>query len=111
MQFKKTLVWSLITGQVHPSLDERERTIDGVVPLVQTLFPGANYYSITGFSQILQACVTPALKKLFPELGSLSADDVMIGDAVEVVPFLASQGYEWQDSPEWADKFDMLMAA
>ena len=109
MRFKKTLVWSCTTGQPHPSLNKKEQTIEGVMPLVEALFPGVNYYSITGFGQVMKECVVPALKKLFPELQFLPAEDIKDGEEVEVAQFLPSKGYEWQDSSEWQTKFKKLL--
>ncbi|MDP2651455.1 MAG: hypothetical protein Q8O98_02585 [bacterium] len=111
MRFKKTLVWSCITGQPHPSLDKKEQTIEGLIPLVEALFPSVNYYSITGFGQVMKGCVIPTLKKLFPELQSLSAEDIKEGENVEVAQFLPSKGYEWQESSKWQAKFNKLLVA
>ena len=111
MKFRKALVWSIATENQHPSLTDEEKTIEGVMPLVQALFPGMNYFSITGFGQVMVQCLIPALRKQFPELGSVSADDIKSADEVEVQQLLPSEGYEWQDSPEWTTRFTELMAA
>ena len=111
MKFRKALVWSLVTGEEHPSLTEKERTIEGVIPLVQALFPGVNYYSITGFGQVMRECVAPVLEKRFHQMKSLSAADIKAGERVEVAKFLPSNGYEWQDSAQWRARLTRLLAA
>ncbi|MEK7554506.1 MAG: hypothetical protein AAB518_00780 [Patescibacteria group bacterium] len=111
MKFKKALVWSCIAGQPHPTLNEEEQTINGFMPLVDTLFPGVNYYSVTGFGQVMKECVVPVLKKRFPHLKSLSAEDIESGELVEVTKFLPSKGYEWKESMRWKAKFKKLLAA
>ncbi len=111
MKFKKTLIWSCVTGKEHPLLGKKERTIEGVMPLVDALFPGVNYYSITGFGQVMRECVVPTLKKLFHDLESLSTDDIKAREMVKVVQFLPSKGYEWQNSAKWRSKFEKILAA
>ena len=85
--------------------------IAGFIPLVNALFPGVNYYSRTGFNEVMNTCVTPALKKQFPELESTSESDIKGNEMVEVEEFLPSKGYEWQDSMKWHAKFEKLLAA
>ncbi len=113
MKFKKLVVWWLVTEQEHPLLTNNDKKIETLMPLVQAVLPGVNYYSITGFSQVMKQCVMPVLKKRFSELATVSADDIAREpDAeVEVTEFLPSKGYEWQDSDDWQDKFGKLLAA
>lgn len=111
LQFKKALIWYCITGNQHPALKPKERTIKSIEPLVETLFPGANYYSMTGFGQVMRECVVPALKKRFPEMESLSAAAIKAMEKVEVGEFLPSKGCEWQNSSRWQSKFKKLLAA
>lgn len=111
MKFKKALVWSCITGQPHPSLNKKERTIEGVMPLVEELFPGIDYYSISGFSQVMNDCVIPVLKKQFPELLTTPAKAIKPGATIEIAKVLPSKGYEWQDSSKWKSKFTRFLAA
>lgn len=96
MKFKKLVVWWLVTEQEHPSLTNNDKKIETLMPLVQAVLPGINYYSITGFSQVMKQYVIPVLKKRFPELATVSADDIALEpDAeVEVTDFLSSKGYE-----------------
>lgn len=110
MKFKKALIWSYTVGQLHPSLNKKEQTIEGAMPIIEALFPGVDYYSISGFNQVMQECVIPALKKRFPQLESLSAEDIKDGERVEVIQFLPSNGYEWQDSAKWQAKFKKILA-
>src|SRR3989338_1926397 len=111
MKFKKALVWSCMTGEPHPSLNKKEQTIEGVMPLVEALFPGVNYYSITGFGQVMRECVIPALKKRFPELLTTPAEKIKPTAMTEVAAVLPSKGYEWQGSTKWRSKFEKFLAA
>lgn len=111
MKFKKIMVWSGVHGKAHPLLTEEEKKICGFMPLVEALFPGLDYYSITGFHEMREKCVTPALKKRFPELQSVAEGDLRDDEMVEVEEFLPSKGYEWQDSKKWQSKFQELLAA
>ena len=79
--------------------------------MVSALFPGINYYSMTGFGQVMRDCVTPALKKLFPELEGAEGDAFDADELVEVEEFQPSEGYEWQDSSEWREEFEKRLAA
>lgn len=111
MKFKKALIWSCVSGQPHPSLNKKERTFGGITPLVEVMFPGMSYYSISGLGQVMQECVVPVLKKRFPQLKSLSAKDIKTAERLEVTQFLPSDGYEWQDSEKWKTKFKKLLVA
>ena len=110
MEIKTTLLWSLINDKTHGSLEEKERTIEGVMPLIKALFPGINYYSITGFNQVMCACVLPVLKKRYPELLTTPEEKITPGAMTEVATVLPSKGYEWQDSTEWQSGFQNLLA-
>jgi hypothetical protein len=111
-KFKKLLVWYLISGgKNHPLLTEKDKQIIATMPIVATLFPGIDYYSMSGFGQVLQECVIPALKKLFPELVSVPGKDITIEEMVEIGEFIPSKGYEWQNSPKWKEKFEKRLVA
>lgn len=111
MKCKTMVLWWLVNNQEHPQLEGGDKKIEALIPLVSTLFPGINYYSATGFSQVMQDCVIPALKKQFPELLTTPAEAVTIDATTEVVELLPSDGYEWQDNEEWISKFGALLAA
>lgn len=113
MKCKKLVVWWLVTEQEHPLLTDNEKKIESLIPLVQAVLPGINYYSITGFNQVMKLCVMSVLKKRFPELATLSAEDIgREPDAeVEVTEFLPSKGHEWQDSDGWQTEFEKRLAA
>ena len=113
MRFKKLVIWWLVTGREHPLLNKNEKTIESLVPLVQAVLPGVNYYSMTGFSQVMKQCVMPVLKKCFPELATVSEEEIAReADAeVEVIAFLPSKGYEWQDSDDWQTEFEKRLVA
>jgi len=61
--FREAQVWSAIQGENHPTLSRDETTIRGYMPLVNELFPGINYFSMSGFGQVMQNYVQPVLKK------------------------------------------------
>jgi len=81
------------------------------MPLIKKLFPGINYYSITGFGQVMVRCVVPVLKKMFPELLKKTEDEITPQMKTKIATFLHSDGYEWQDSSKWMLEFNKLLAA
>ena len=111
MQCKTAVLWWIVNETEHPSLNEDDRRISALIPLVAALFPGINYYSISGFSQVMRECVGPVLKKRFPELIGATAASIASDATREVDVALPSQGYEWQDSDDWKKKFETLLAA
>ena len=110
-KFKKTLVWSMIHGKPHPTLTQEERKISGSMPLIDTLFPGINYYSISGFHQVTNDYVRPALKKLFPDLEGLGSEKVRVNGKVQIDALLPSNGYEHLNDPQWKRKLEKLIQA
>ncbi len=111
MKIKTVVLWWLINNREHSHLSKKDRRIESVVPIVVALFPGVNYFSFTGFSDLMKKCVRPALKKMFPELVGAGYYSVHQRMMSEVTAFLPSKGYEWQRDPEWMRKFDQLIAA
>lgn len=79
------------------------------MPIVSALFPGINYYSITGFQQVKMDLVIPVLKKYFPELQSMDVKNINPKEKVEIRKFLPSDGYEWQDSYKWEKKIQTAL--
>lgn len=110
MKIRTAVLWWLVNDKEHESLKEKDRTIESLMPLVSALFPGIDYYSITGFSQVMRDCVIPVLKKRYPELLTMPAEKVKPTSRTEVVVALPSKGYEWQDSAKWRAKFEKLLA-
>lgn len=110
MKCKTAVLWWLVNDREHETLKKNEKTIEALVPLVSALFPGINYYSITGFSQVMRDCVIPVLKKRFPELLTTPAEKIKPRAMTEVATVLPSKGYEWQDSAKWRSKFEKLLA-
>jgi hypothetical protein len=110
MTFKTIVLWSLIHNDPD-RLESGDRTVASMMPLVEALFPGINYYSITGFSEVLRECVVPALKNLCPELLSISGEEVADDATTEIRELLPSDGYEWQHNIEWRTRFEELLAA
>ncbi len=113
MKFKKALVWSCISREPHPSLNKKEQSIAGVMPLIKALFPGVNDYSFTviDFNQMMLPYVIPALKKQFPKLESLPASEINATEMVEVNQFLSTRGDEWMYNSNWGVEFKKLLAA
>lgn len=111
MRCKKALIWWLITGKEHEALKDKEKKISAIMPLVETLFPGIDYYSISGFNSVLKTLVIPVLKKQFSELESAPEESIASKETVEITEFLRSKGYEWEDSQKWKKKFDKLLDA
>ncbi|MCI0559871.1 MAG: hypothetical protein MN733_15380 [Nitrososphaera sp.] len=111
MKVRTAVLWWLVNDKEHESLKKKDRTIEKLMPLVEALFPGINYYSISGFSQVIHDCVIPVLKKRHPELLTTPAEKIKPRTMTEVATALASKGYEWQVSPEWKSKFQKLLAA
>ena len=109
---KKAVLWWLVTDVKPPVLTVEDQKIESLMPLVPALFPGINYYSVTGFGQVMHKCVIPVLKKRFPEFQTGPAGTVVQSDEeVEIEPFLPSRGCEWQESEAWQKRFAELLAA
>lgn len=114
MKCKTIVLWWLINdsdSEELPGLEEKDTKISALIPLVSTLFPGINYYSISGFTKVMNECVIPALKKRYPELLTISVDSIDPVAMTKVASVLPSNGYEWQDSAEWKSQFDKILAA
>lgn len=110
--FKTMMIWCLINKTYHPQQKEEEKQISAYMPLINVLFPGMNYYSISGFMQVNQSYLTPTLTKLFPELVGMPEDQVSPTEEVTIEkPFLACNGYEHQDNPKWKETFDEMLQA
>jgi hypothetical protein len=108
IEFKKTLVWSIINEKEHPA--EKQLKISDVMPVIDELFPGINYYSVSGFNQVTSNYLRPALTKLFPQLNGVGANSIREDEMVTVKEaFLPSEGYEHLDNPEWKKKLDALL--
>ena len=110
MKVRTAVLWWLVNNKEHETLKEKDRAIEALMPLVSALFPGINYYSITGFSQVMRDCVIPALKKRYPELLTTPAEKIKPKAMTEVATVLPSKGYEWQDSTRWKSKFEKVLA-
>jgi len=108
-KYNEALIWSAIHSEIHPTLSGREKTIEGYMPLVSKLFPGIDYYSISGFNQVMQNYVRPTLSKLFPNLVEKSVETVNRNKTVNVNSFLPSKGYEHLDNPKWKKKLEALL--
>lgn len=111
MQIRTVIIWSLINEKSHDSIDDEEMVIKALMPLVSALFPGINYYSVTGFALVMAECVIPALEKKHPKLIGMSGKDMDPKAMTEITEILPSKGYEWQNSPEWKAKFKSILEA
>lgn len=111
MKCKTAVLWWLINNKEHNQLKKRDKTIEALMPLVEALFPGIDYYSMSGFGEVMRECVIPALKKRFPELLTTPAEKIKPRTRMEVAVMLPSKGYEWQDNPKWRSKFKKLLSA
>lgn len=111
IKVKKALVWSFLHNENHPSLTKKDRTIEGAMPLVDGLFPGINYFSITGFAQVSRDYLLPVLRKLYPEVARASAEEIDSRSTIDIDPFLPSKGYEHEDDPRWRRKLESKLNA
>ncbi len=112
MKIKTAILWSLLNGRNHPLVADADLTIHALRPLVDGLFPGINYFSVTGFGQVMRDCAIPVLRKRFPELLTTPSEAVQADALTEIAePFLPSKGYEWQNSLAWKGRFDARLAA
>lgn len=108
MRFKTAVLWWLLNDEPHPELTDQDKTIGALIPLVEALFPGINFFSTTGYISVMHQCVLPALKKQFPEFIGCSADSVA-GTMTEIKEVMPSEGYQWQDDPKWRQRFEKFL--
>lgn len=111
VRIRTILVWSILNDKWHKELRDDEKTIGDMMPLVEALFPGINYFSIPGFTTVLNQRGKPALKKLFPELLTTPEEQILADAMTEVPEFLPSRGYQWEEDTKWGAKFDELLKA
>jgi len=109
-EYNEAQIWSAIHGENHPHIPTDKRTIKDYIPIVKELFPGINYFSITGFSQVMINYVQPTLSKLFPDIAKKKAHQVDSDRTVRIDSFLPCKGYEHLDIPEWRKRLDKLLA-
>ena len=109
-EYNEAVLWSIINSEDHPHLSEDERKISGCMPLIKELFPGINYYSITGFAQVMRDYVQPVLSKLFPDIAKKKAHQIDRDRAYNIEAFLPSEGYEHANDPAWGKKLDELLS-
>ena len=108
---KTIVLWWLVNDKEPEGLRPRDKRISSLMPLVETMFPGINYFSITGFSQVMNNCVIPVLKKRYRKLLTAPAERIRPNAVTKVTTFLPSDGYEWQDSSEWKTQYRKLLRA
>jgi hypothetical protein len=109
-EFSTAMLWSMAAKQlVQPPLK-----ISDYRPLVQQMFPGINYYSVTGFNQAYHEVAAPAVAKMYPGLKACNTQaeaEAQFGATLPVAPVMPSAGYEWQNSAQWRRKFDQHLQA
>ena len=111
MQVKTAVVWWLVKGEDHPTLTAADKTISALMPMVDAMFPGINYYSVTGFHQVMSELVTPALRARHADVRRLATREVRSTDMTEVAVVLASDGYQWQRDAKWMPRFRQAIEA
>ena len=110
MQVKTAVLWWLINNRVHQSLENEEKTIKSLIPLVEELFPGIMFLNESSFQSLMLEYTVPVLQKRYPELLTTPMEDIGPTDMTEVTSFLPSNGFEWQSTMEWGLLFQMLLA-
>lgn len=111
MQVKTAVVWWLVNGEDHPTLSMSDKNGEGLAPLISAMFPGINYYSISGLSKVLRELVIPALRARHAEVGRLATREVRASDMVEVAEVLPCDGYQWQTDRAWMLQFKQAIEA
>ena len=110
MKVRMVLVWTLVNEKMHPGLRGKERTIEGTIPVLEALFPGINYYSVSGYNDVMNECGRPALKKLFPQPLGTTAEQIADDAMADIPKILPSKGYEWQRR-RWGRELKKLLKA
>jgi hypothetical protein len=100
---REALIWSIANNDHHSDLTDEEKQIVGVEVVAKILFPGINYYSLTGFGAVFLECVQPLVRKLFPDLVGKAEMEVLGTSMVEVASFLPCDGYR---DNAWIAKFN-----
>jgi hypothetical protein len=111
MQFKTAVLWWLVNDQKHPALTKDDMQIKALKPLLQAMFPGINYYSLSGFIMVQHRLVVPVLKKQHPGLETMSAAQVKPNSLLEVSEVMPSRGYQWEGDPAWKLQFDVYLTS
>ena len=110
--FRKTLIWTLVTGERHPSLIDDDHVFETSRPIIHELFPGITYGCKTGLTIVMLTYGIPVLQKLFPELKKSQSNEISDTDTIDTIePFLATSGNEWEKNPRWRKRFKELIAA
>jgi len=108
-EYNEAQIWSAIHCKNHPQIPKDKRTIDNYMPIIEELFPGIVYYSVSGFNQVMRDYVQPTLSKLFPDLSERPSDKVSRDKIVNVETFLPSNGYEHLENPKWKMQLETLL--
>ena len=109
MTVRTILIWAMINQEDWPpTANEKELDKMG---WIKCLFPGINFYSITGAFHVQNSYFVPVLKKLYPTLIGVKGETIDPNETIELEEFLACNGYEHYDNPEWKKRFDALLAS
>ena len=109
MEVKKVFIWAMVNKTNWPPIVNKDE-IDKI-KWIECLFPGISYYSLSGAIQVQNKWVLPVLTKLFPELIGVEWETIDSEETVELKEFLACNGYEHGNNPEWEKKFEALLAS
>ena len=109
-EFNEAQIWSAINGYGHESLVGEEQQIAGYMPIINELFPGINYYSVTGFTQVMADYVGPVLTKLHPSIAKKSKEEVNRNILVSIEQVLPCDGYEHLDNSGWKKNLDVILS-
>ena len=112
MKVKTAVLWWLVNDKEHESLWWYEKTIEQLLPLLSSLFPGIKYNcTMLELDKFMKNRVIPLLKKRYPELLTTPAENIKSMAVTEVVTALPTEGDAWKDSTSWESEFRKLLVA
>jgi len=102
------LVWYMARVGLTPDKEvvAPQRKIADYMPILEKMFPGINYYSISGFSQVMKEVAMPCVAKTNPDLAACATSaeaEQRFGKTVDIAEIKPSAGYEWQDNYSWRE--------
>lgn len=110
-KIRTALLWEILNNDMHPSLQESDRTFEAMTPLVQTLFPGIGCRSLEEILYVVNNYVVPALAKRHPELLATPLESVKREAMTEIEEVLSCEGYEWMTGSDWRRSFEKNLEA
>lgn len=109
-KIRTALLWEILNNDMHTSLQESDRTVEMMIPLINALFPGIEYRSADEVFHVLTVYVAPGLIKRYPELLVTPMEFVKPETMTEITEVLSCKGYEWI-TREWNQKFEKFLVA